>query len=203
MYGIFAAAAAAGLWRVLPFGTLTAAGCFAAAWSLEKAGVLASHSLAFGLVESRHVAMFGAFFFAGAAWHDFGVSVRPGLSIAALLVGACVLANGTPAAPIVATLAAPCLVLGFGLDRWPVAHGAGRHGDWSYGIYIYGWPVHQTLVAVSAGRLGWAAQIGLVTLVTAILAGLSWWLLERRAVALKPMPGRPRSTLAGVDPAVP
>ena len=57
--------------------------------------------------------------------------------------------------------------------------------DLSYGIYIYGWPVQQFLVICGLSFLNpfvFAAVAGAVTLP---LAALSWFGVEKRAMALK------------------
>ena len=64
-----------------------------------------------------------------------------------------------------------------------------RLGDYSYGIYIYAFPVQQTFAFLypSSGPV-W--NIALATPVTVILAMLSWHLVEERALAqIKPVAG--------------
>jgi len=62
---------------------------------------------------------------------------------------------------------------------------AARFGDLSYGLYIYGWPVEQTVLYLRPGTDPLA--LFLIALpVTATLAFLSWHLLEKRALRLKP-----------------
>jgi peptidoglycan/LPS O-acetylase OafA/YrhL len=75
--------------------------------------------------------------------------------------------------------------------RLPVIRAA-RWGDLSYGLYIYGWPVEQTIVRLSGGQAPWEKVFVLGLPVTAALAFLSWHLVEKRALALKPGK-RPRS----------
>lgn len=59
-----------------------------------------------------------------------------------------------------------------------------RWGDYSYGIYIYAFPVEQTIAHLVPG-ISVASLMGISTIVTLILAMLSWHLLEKRALALK------------------
>jgi peptidoglycan/LPS O-acetylase OafA/YrhL len=69
--------------------------------------------------------------------------------------------------------------------RLPVIPAA-RFGDLSYGMYIYGWPVEQTVMWLSGGRAAWW-QVFLAALpATAALAFLSWHLVERPMLRLKP-----------------
>jgi peptidoglycan/LPS O-acetylase OafA/YrhL len=75
---------------------------------------------------------------------------------------------------------------------------AARFGDLSYGIYIYGWPVEQGVIWLFGGRAAWW-QVFLVALpTTSALAFLSWHLVERPMLRLKP---RSRRTSAGYVPA--
>jgi peptidoglycan/LPS O-acetylase OafA/YrhL len=64
-------------------------------------------------------------------------------------------------------------------------------GDISYGVYLYGWPVQQTLQALFPAVSGWA-MLPVALAVTCSLAALSWLYVEKPALALKArfMPAR-------------
>jgi peptidoglycan/LPS O-acetylase OafA/YrhL len=62
------------------------------------------------------------------------------------------------------------------LPRW--------FGDYSYGIYIYAFPVQQTISSLLSPRSGWAL-FAISLPVSWVLAAASWHLVERRALALK------------------
>lgn len=64
-------------------------------------------------------------------------------------------------------------------------HRIGVNRDFSYGLYIYGWPVQQTLVHFGATALGVVPFILLSLAISAVLAALSWYLVESRALKLK------------------
>ncbi len=69
--------------------------------------------------------------------------------------------------------------------RLPVIPAA-RFGDLSYGLYIYGWPVEEAVMWLSGGRAAWW-QVFLIALPAAsVLAFLSWHLVERPMLRLKP-----------------
>lgn len=57
-------------------------------------------------------------------------------------------------------------------------------GDYSYGIYIYAFPVQQSVAALLPGIPVWGMLFTSAT-ATLLLAALSWHLLERRALGLK------------------
>ncbi|MFI8822850.1 acyltransferase family protein [Streptomyces sp. NPDC053431] len=61
----------------------------------------------------------------------------------------------------------------------------GARHDYSYGIYIYGFLVQQTLALIGWTRWGMAAYLGLTLLFTLLLAVASWHLVERPALRLK------------------
>jgi peptidoglycan/LPS O-acetylase OafA/YrhL len=74
-----------------------------------------------------------------------------------------------------------CLWLGITLPFRTV----GRRNDLSYGLYVYGFPVQQTLALLGAARFGltWFASLRL--LLTMPLAIGSWFLVERPALQFK------------------
>lgn len=57
--------------------------------------------------------------------------------------------------------------------------------DLSYGVYIYAWPMQQLLVICGLGFLHPLAFTVLAGVATLPLAALSWFLVEKRALALK------------------
>lgn len=69
------------------------------------------------------------------------------------------------------------------LPRW--TQGVGRKRDYSYGIYIYAYPVQQLIALMGGARWGVAAYIGLSLAGTLLLAVPSWFLVEKPAMSLK------------------
>ncbi len=73
---------------------------------------------------------------------------------------------------------------------------AARFGDLSYGLYIYGWPVEQLTVRALGGTApGWEV-FAFALPATAVVAFLSWHLVEAPALRLKPR-GRASGPAAG------
>ena len=87
-------------------------------------------------------------------------------------------------APLVAY---PMLWLGahLPLDR------VGSRNDYSYGVYVYAFPVTVLLTIWGANRWGYVPFVLLCIIGTIAFAVASWWLIERRALALKKLDARP------------
>jgi len=62
-----------------------------------------------------------------------------------------------------------------------------RLGDLSYGMYIFAFPVQQTVVSMGRSH-GWSFEVYLALsfALTALLAWISWHLVEKKALRLKP-----------------
>lgn len=122
----------------------------------------------------------GAAFLVGAAfWINRNrIPLHPLLAAAA--VAAIFWTNGTAFWWPGYILASSYLV--FFLAYWVPAFDMDRYGDFSYGIYIYAWPIQQLV--------WWPGQNGLTNAVCALpfvitLAVASWFLVERPALGLK------------------
>jgi peptidoglycan/LPS O-acetylase OafA/YrhL len=101
------------------------------------------------------------------------------------------------AAGLIASASLHCFVLLFPIfggylviylaleKRLPLVRAA-AWGDLSYGLYIYGWPVEQTVVRLSGGQAYWGTVFAISLPVAACLAFLSWHVVEKRALTLKP-----------------
>ncbi len=63
---------------------------------------------------------------------------------------------------------------------------ATRFGDLSYGLYIYGWPAQQLAIWLMHGHALWWQDFLLATPIAAGCAFLSWHLIEKHALRLKP-----------------
>jgi len=58
----------------------------------------------------------------------------------------------------------------------------GRYGDFSYGVYLYAFPVQQLLVMSAGGRMAPLELFALATPISLLLGCISWFLVERHFV---------------------
>jgi len=86
-------------------------------------------------------------------------------------------------------LAVPYISVVIGTSSTPVMCRFGRFGDLSYGVYIYAFPVQQTLIWATGGHLPFLAYLAASTLVTLLLAYASWHGVEAPALRMKPGAG--------------
>lgn len=80
----------------------------------------------------------------------------------------------------------PVLVVVLGTRSTPVLNRFGRFGDISYGVYIYAFPVQQTVVWMAGKDFPFIPGLMIATVATAVCAFLSWHLVEHPALRLKP-----------------
>lgn len=130
---------------------------------------------------------FGLYFFAGVCldlfrrfWEDKAVYL---LAVAGAISLACHLLDADRVALL---FLIPVAAVVIGTRSFPVVNRAGRFGDLSYGIYIYAFPVQQTVLWAVGKTLPFAAGLALSAVVTALCAFLSWHLVEYPALRLKP-----------------
>jgi peptidoglycan/LPS O-acetylase OafA/YrhL len=137
------------------------------------------------------VSVLAAFALAAATydWRDRLVLSHP---VAATAFVACVLAGFGPEwlAVVVWTVGAVYLSFWFAYALPPVGRVLTRFGDASYGLYIWAFPVQQTIVQVLGDDIHPWLLVVLATPIVWLLAIASWRLVERPALARKPRPSR-------------
>ena len=75
----------------------------------------------------------------------------------------------------------------------------GSKNDYSYGIYIYGWPITELLILWHAYRLGLPLYLTCCFVATIPFAVASWWLIEKRSLRMKDLLPRTRSRAAPLE----
>ena len=83
-------------------------------------------------------------------------------------------------------VALPYIVLAFGTAPAPFGGAVTRHGDFSYGLYLYAFPIQQTLVATIGTPSGALGNFAITTILAAGCAALSWHFIEKPALRAKP-----------------
>ena len=169
-------------------------------WPIALAGLMGFNAVIYGGIGAVLPASLGsllalshflAYFVAGMLAYVYADKVRIGtLPTGLALVGLCALL--VIKTPLVFyayhVLAPPLLVLIiFGLAYSTRESAIERKmPDLSYGIYIYGWVVQQSLVAVGVAAYGFGAFLASCVAITCVLAMASYYCVERRCLRLKP-----------------
>jgi peptidoglycan/LPS O-acetylase OafA/YrhL len=136
----------------------------------------------------RQVPMCGVYFLVGACLFCFKLNKYFTLSnvLLALVLWLCLGVQPHWFA-MAAWVVLPFVVLAFGLARQPWL--VRMHArDYSYGIYIYAFPVQQTLVSFWP-EMALPAYLLSTLVITVALAALSWHFVEKPALKLKPFRG--------------
>ncbi len=58
-------------------------------------------------------------------------------------------------------------------------------GDYSYGIYLYGFPIQQAATALTGPHRSWYLDLCFVLPSVFAVAALSWWFIEKPALKLR------------------
>ena len=129
-----------------------------------------------------------AAFALGAAAYSFRDRIVLAWPVALGLLVLCVLTGlgPTPLRVVVWTVAAVYLSYWFAYALPPIGRFVTRFGDASYGVYIWAFPVQQTIVQVAGDRLSPWGLIAVATPIVYLLAQLSWHLVEAPALRHKP-----------------
>jgi peptidoglycan/LPS O-acetylase OafA/YrhL len=136
----------------------------------------------------RHIPMCGVYFMVGASLYCFQWEKHFTLSNVLLaLVAWLSLSHRTQWFAMASWLFLPFVVLAFGLARHPWL-GRMHTRDYSYGIYIYAFPVQQT-VASFWPQMPLPAYLLSTFVITVALAATSWHFVEKPALKYKPFRG--------------
>ncbi len=159
------------------------------AFAVGLLAVVAMHSPS---VQAVQFLRCGALFLGGAAawtWRgDEGwADARTRLTALGILVVMLALATSRAWGDAAVTILLPLPILALGSMRLWGARSLAKVGDLSYGVYLWAFPVTQGLVQVQSKALPSAPILTVeVLLIVLPLAWLSWRLLERPCLALKP-----------------
>ena len=135
---------------------------------------------------STLIDVFGAIcFIGGVGLYLYRDKIRLDYKIALLLVFIWALSFYTAYGLYVSSLVLPYLVIYFAFIRTPRLHKLAKYGDFSYGLFIYAFPLQQLIVYFLVDTLTPARLFGLSIIATVPAAVLSWFLIESRALKFK------------------
>ncbi|MCE3294694.1 MAG: putative acyltransferase [Crocinitomicaceae bacterium] len=86
----------------------------------------------------------------------------------------------------------PYLLFAFAFSKTLNLNAFGKYGDFSYGFYLYAFPVQQAVSSLWAKELNIIALMIIAFLLTILLAVFSWYMIEKPALSLKQKTGSPR-----------
>ncbi len=136
-------------------------------------------------IDLRQIPLCGVYFMAGASLYQFNLNKYFNLSnvVIALVVWLC-LSREPQLFAMVSWVVLPFVVLAFGLNRHTWL-GQWHERDYSYGIYIYAFPVQQSLVSFWP-QMPLFAYLFSTFVITVALAAVSWHFVEKPALKYKP-----------------
>ncbi len=149
--------------------------------------------------QDRLLLEFGLFFAAGVVLQYFfngSAGRRAAIVLVSVAAGLVAIRLGRPLFGLLLIL--PCTVVGIGTGSTPVLRRFGRFGDFSYGLYIFAFPIQQAFMWLNKARLSWGLLFLLTSLACFAMAFGSWHLVEKRALRLKP--SRPRRATGPEQP---
>lgn len=137
----------------------------------------------FNLGEYCSFVRLGFFFFSGACYYSFRDRIP--LYQRWIVAAGIVIVIGTQSRILVVLLMALLPYFVIGLSALVKRISVHKLGDLSYGMYIYAFPIQQTLVYVKEGNWSVSALFWVTTTITGIFAFISWHIIESPALKLK------------------
>ena len=145
----------------------------------------------------------GMFFFLGSALYLYRRNLHWNWKVALSLLALSLLSAKTELWLYIHVLTLPYLTIYLAHLRIPRLSGFGRYGDFSYGIYIFSFPIQQLLMHWFSPQLPLGAFMAISLFASIAIAALSWHWIESPALRLKRyLPGaRERAARIDLSPA--
>jgi len=150
----------------------------------------------------RKVTRLGMFFFLGSALYLYRKLLPWNWKIALALLSLSLISARTEWWFLVHVLTLPYLTIYLAHLKIPRLSGFGRYGDFSYGIYIFSFPVQQLMMHWLDPHLSLPAFMAISLITSIAIAAVSWYLIESPALRLKRfLPGsRQGISATGLNP---
>jgi peptidoglycan/LPS O-acetylase OafA/YrhL len=126
-----------------------------------------------------------ALFLAGAMFWHYRERITLSPCVALILLCALVFSAKTPWARYAFMLILPYFVMFAGLWKVRLIRGFGKYGDFSYGMFLYAFPVQQSYMHWVGDAWGFWPFVGVSWCITLLCAVASWHLVERPCLKLK------------------
>lgn len=143
------------------------------------------HGKEFFYMSSSLVAQFSVFFCMGSAFYLYREKIALSGMVSVALSLLFLMSFRTVHGYLVSCLTIPYVVMYIAFADIPLLHDFGKFGDFSYGMYVYAFPVQQTLVHFFRAYSTPLRLFAVSFLITLCLAALSWHLIEKPALKLK------------------
>ena len=158
----------------------------AVVWFGWSAQVTAAPPLYLDVLPAGYTLHLALWFFTGSAlwlWREH-IDYRADIAVALLVLAWWT--EWTRAGPLVVHIAFPYVVIWIATLPVGWMNRFGHGGDFSYGMYLYAFPVQQTIVAVGGAAWAYPAYLAAAFLLSLACAVASWHGIERPALRLKP-----------------
>ena len=154
-------------------------------WIGWEPQLMTAGSLLLPVLPAFYTVHLALWFFLGSAFWLWRTRIRYRSDVAVALLALLWATQATRAGAILFHGALPYLVLWAAQIGVPWMNRFGRHGDFSYGMYLWAFPVQQTFSML--GGAGWPhlVYLGASFVVTLSCAVASWHLVEHPALRLK------------------
>lgn len=153
--------------------------------TMTLVSLVANIASQFSLIEHDYKLHFFSIFFAGASFYIFRdkILMSPSIFWGLLLVLA-LSVYSQPVFQVLYLLILPYLIFYLAYVPAGKVRAFNRFGDYSYGLYIYAFPVQQSVVALMPDVSVWVMTL-VAFVVSLVLSYFSWHLVEKKALALK------------------
>jgi peptidoglycan/LPS O-acetylase OafA/YrhL len=142
--------------------------------------------IVFYATDIKQAATVMPFFFVGAAFYLYRVPLRLDVAVLSIFILFSVEGLGWGKIQLLLNwVLLPYATLSFGTASTPIVRNWGSPGDFSYGMYLYSFPVQQTLVFLYKDSLFPHSLIAYSAAASIAFAFLSWHAVERPALSLK------------------